>query len=261
MKKRSSDMNWFPFWIDKWIFGSLRIECSLEQRAIWVDLLALAAKDDGFIRANVDVPYPIRQLAGMLIIDEPLLEAAIDYFVGTKKLIRLKTGVLKVTTWEDYQLSDRHKRRVEKEMSENPATMAKKPDAIKEKNIKDKIKKEDTRKKRFSKKEIFEVYEKLGIKKHDSIEDFMDHVFDEMWKNWPTEGRVDKKTAREKFNSRFWEGKLEEIIIGANGYFEFLRYKKVEENFEQRAMYLKTFLEPSKERWKEYIGFKVKPKL
>jgi hypothetical protein len=65
MKKRTPDNIWFPFWVDKWIWGSMRIEFEPIERAIWVDLLALAAKDDGYIRANEDIPYPLEQLAGI----------------------------------------------------------------------------------------------------------------------------------------------------------------------------------------------------
>ena len=63
-----SEKTWFPFWIDKWIFGSMRIEFDVEERGIWIDLYALATKDNGHIRANEDVPYPMEQLSGMLII-------------------------------------------------------------------------------------------------------------------------------------------------------------------------------------------------
>jgi len=38
MKERDSKMKWFPFWTDKWIFGSMRIECTIIERAIWIDL-------------------------------------------------------------------------------------------------------------------------------------------------------------------------------------------------------------------------------
>ena len=87
MKKRSPDKFWFPFWPDKWIFGSIRIEFNPAERGIWVDLLSLASKDDGHIRANEETPYPLKQLSGMLIIPEEELSAAIEKFIKLKKLI------------------------------------------------------------------------------------------------------------------------------------------------------------------------------
>ncbi len=116
MKKRVSDQFWFPWWPDKWIFGSIRIECTLEERAIWVDLLSLASKDDGYIRANEEMPYPVDQLAGMLRIPEETLNNAIEKFISLKdkqgkgKLTRTKEGTLYVTKWEKYQFSESYHR-------------------------------------------------------------------------------------------------------------------------------------------------------
>ncbi len=134
MKKRIPDKFWFPWWPDKWIFGSIRIECTPAERGIWVDLLSLASKDDGYIQANEDTPYPLKQLAGMLIIPEKELDAAIKKFIKMTKLTRTKTGTLYVTEWEKYQFSDRHKRRVEDEMSEETAMGSGKKDTILNKN-------------------------------------------------------------------------------------------------------------------------------
>ncbi len=130
MKKRVPDKFWFPWWPDKWIFGSVRIEFTPAERGIWVDMLSLASKDDGHIRANEETPYPLQQLAGMLIIPEKELDAAINKFIKHKKLTKLKSGTLYVTKWEKYQFSERHKRRVEGEMSAETDTMANDKDAI-----------------------------------------------------------------------------------------------------------------------------------
>ena len=130
MKKRVPDKFWFPWWPDKWIFGSVRIECTPAERGIWVDLLSLASKDDGHIRANEETPYPLQQLAGMLIIPEDELEAAINKFIETEKLTKAKTGTLYITKWDKYQFSDRHKRRLEGEMSDETDIVSDDEDAI-----------------------------------------------------------------------------------------------------------------------------------
>lgn len=136
MKKRTPDKFWFPFWPDKWLFGSMRVECSVDERSIWMDLLSLASKDDGHIGANTETPYPLEQMAGMLIIPKDQLEAAIEKFLsmkdeeGNAKLIRTKYGTLQVTKWEKYQFSDRHKRRVEEEMSGKTDIVSGKKDPI-----------------------------------------------------------------------------------------------------------------------------------
>lgn len=120
MIKRKVDKFWFPWWPDKWIFGSMRIECTPEERGIWVDLLSLASKDDGFIRANEEIPYPIEQLSGTLMIPQETLTNAIEKFINLKdkngngKLTRTKEGTLYVTKWEEYQLSRTAKHYAEK---------------------------------------------------------------------------------------------------------------------------------------------------
>ena len=109
MNKRNSDYLWIPLWIDKWIFGSTRIELSLEERGIWVDFMALAGKDNGYIRANETTPYPLEQLAGLLIIPIETLKKAIKKFIETDK-IDDKNGIFYIKHWNTYQLSPVHKR-------------------------------------------------------------------------------------------------------------------------------------------------------
>ncbi len=110
MKKRN-DQPWIPLWVDKWIFGSTRYELSNEERAIWVDFLALAAKDSGYIRANTGFPYPISALAGILNVDSELISRVISRLKETGKIVIEKDGVIRINQWDDYQLSARHTRR------------------------------------------------------------------------------------------------------------------------------------------------------
>ena len=119
---------WIPFWADKWLWGSMRVEFNIEERGIWIDLLAVATKDNGFIRANEDYAYPIHQLAGMLIIPEAVLKAAIDKFIDKEKITKQENGVLYITKWDDYQLSDRHRRRFKEDKAAKEDTVTGKPD-------------------------------------------------------------------------------------------------------------------------------------
>ena len=110
MIKKMPDQFWFPFWVDKWIFGSIRLEFEPEERAIWIDLLALAAKDNGFIRANEDTPYQIKQLAGLLVYDEIFFEKTIQKYIEKGKLNQDENGVLYITKWDKYKFTDDYKR-------------------------------------------------------------------------------------------------------------------------------------------------------
>lgn len=126
MRNKKGD-DWFPFYVDKWLFGSTRIEFSHAERAIWIDLLTLSKKDSGFIRANEGIPYPLEQLAGMFRASKRLVSTTIAKAISHKKLDQLKDGTLFVVSTEKYTISDRHKRRL------NPALMSAEPDAATEK--------------------------------------------------------------------------------------------------------------------------------
>lgn len=132
MKNRDDSMEWIPLWVDKWIFGSTRIELQPDERAVWVDLMALASKDNGFIRANPETPYPPQQLAGLLCISEELLERSIRRCIETNKIVQCGQIVDNsfrgyfLSNWAEYQLSDRHKRRFIRNVSENEQMSEKK---------------------------------------------------------------------------------------------------------------------------------------
>jgi hypothetical protein len=101
---------WIPFWVDKWIFGSTRLELEPDERSVWLDLLALASKNEGYIRANEETPYPETQLAGLLVISIELLQRTINKCIQNNKLTILENGTLFITNWGKYSLSERHKR-------------------------------------------------------------------------------------------------------------------------------------------------------
>ena len=130
VKKRKVDP-WFPFWIDKWLFGSTRIELEPDERGVFVDLISLSKKDSGYIRANEGVPYLENQLCGLLNITSELFQRTVKKCIKYGKTKKLKDGTLYMTSYEIYSLSDRQERRLEAEMAEKPDTMAEKPDTKK----------------------------------------------------------------------------------------------------------------------------------
>ena len=105
-------LTWVPWYVDSWIFGSSRIELTRAQRSDFLDLVLLAGKDNGYIRANLTTPYPLAQLAGLLCIDPPDLEETINRCVEVGKISRLSNGVLYICNWETYKLTDRWRRKL-----------------------------------------------------------------------------------------------------------------------------------------------------
>jgi hypothetical protein len=126
---------WIPFWIDKWLFGSTRIELLPDERSVWLDLLALASKNSGYIRANDTTPYPISQLAGLLIISEELLIRTIEKCVQYDKIVKNPDGTIKIPSWDKYQLSPRQKRRYSKTSDGKEDVVSEEEDTVSKKKV------------------------------------------------------------------------------------------------------------------------------
>lgn len=228
MKKRIT-RSWIPFWGDKWLFGSMRQEFNAAERGIWWDLMAMAMKDEGHIRANEDFAYPIEQLAGFFLVPKDELQKAIDKFVKVKKLMRDNKGILYITNWKKYCFTDRHMRRlgmeVEDEMSaetdnktETEDTEGTVPDTRKEKN---RIEKNG--------KEKIKTYEQGELEK----------LFEKWWKRYPR--TEDKGKAKSKYfnlieNEEVDPQQLEDALTG---YINVLNNNETEKQYVKTA---KTFL-------------------
>ncbi len=103
----------------------------IDLRGIFTDLLTLSKKDGGYIRANENTPYPLEQLAGMFCVPIARLEQCIEICLRPEvgKLRKFDNGVLYVPSHDNYELSERQKRRIELSDEEMSAT----PDAVAEK--------------------------------------------------------------------------------------------------------------------------------
>lgn len=86
--------------------------------------------------------------------------------------------------------------------------------------------------------------------------------FKNLWKEWPVIGRQKKAYCERKFNAMVKAGQLAEFQAVTKGYFIFLAWQKNENNFEQRAMNLSTWLnnwEGEKDRYLDKDGKPMKP--
>ena len=128
MKSKDDSMKWIPLWVDKWLFGSTRLELQHDERAIWVDLMALAGKDNGFVRANAETPYQKSQMAGLLCAPEELLTRTIERCIATGKIVEDKPGIYYLVNWNDFRLSTRQRQRIESKAKER--SMASKSDTM-----------------------------------------------------------------------------------------------------------------------------------
>lgn len=120
--KRGKSYEWIPLWTDKWLMGSTRFELDPSERSVFLDLMILGAKDDGFIRANEGMGYPHEYLSRVLNISLELLGSAIEKCVQFKKIKALPNGIYYVTNWESYRLSQRHKKRIMSQKGDMPSS-------------------------------------------------------------------------------------------------------------------------------------------
>jgi len=238
MKKRVTPKSWIPFWGDKWLFGSMRLEFSAAERGIWWDLMALAMKDDGFIRANEEFAYHVDQLAGLFRVPAKELQEAIHKFVKAKKITRYNNGILYITNWEKYAFTDRHMRRVEKEdeeMSDKTDIMSQKADSegdIADTRL-DKIRKDKNRKENTYIKEFNQFWNTYNVKtaKQDAFNAF-------------------KALRRKKVE-------FEKIMEAVKGYKNHLKNEKIHNNFDKKPKFPAGFLR--NEYWKDFIGVEYRP--
>jgi hypothetical protein len=86
-------------------------------------------------------------------------------------------------------------------------------------------------------------------------------LFEELWKQWPAEGRFKKKYCRQKFIALCKQGKLEEFRKTAIGYSNYLKHKAINEGFNQQVMHLSTFLNNWEEDKERFMDFEYRPKL
>jgi hypothetical protein len=87
---------WFKIWVDPWLDGSTRDELTREERASWIDLLALATRSryPGIIAAGKAkrgyIGYPLERVAAMVGI-EP--EALCEFLKTCSRLTKIKVIV------------------------------------------------------------------------------------------------------------------------------------------------------------------------
>lgn len=97
--------------------------------------------------------------------------------------------------------------------------------------------------------------------KKEEKKDMSEKSFEILWKDWPKEGRFLRKYCLVKFKALCKQGKKDEFRAVTIGYFEFLKHRKLNENFDQKVLHLKTWMNNWEEEKETYIGFEYEPPL
>jgi hypothetical protein len=98
---------WFKLWPREWIYGDLRSELTIEERALWTDLLAMAAlsPEDGVVCESKRNGYSVPRLAAILNFSPAFLTETIEKLSGNrlKMITVLKRNRIKIRNWRRFQ--------------------------------------------------------------------------------------------------------------------------------------------------------------
>jgi len=115
-------MPWFKKYSKGWLGGSIRFDCTPEERSVFDDLLCLAneSRTRGVIQANNNIPYPHPWLAAKLNISLELLERCILKFTEQDRIVENEHGI-ELVSFNYYQgLDTRRRGRPTKRSRERP---------------------------------------------------------------------------------------------------------------------------------------------
>ena len=94
-------MKWFKIYAEKWFMGTTRWELEVEQRAVWVDLLAKASLNDSPGHFNF---FSLEQLAQQFNVKLELLESTIKKCIEVEKIKYFpKKQKIIIVNWSKYQ--------------------------------------------------------------------------------------------------------------------------------------------------------------
>ncbi len=104
MSKSRWRRTWVKMWVAECLEGTIRFEFSPAERGVWYDLILLAGRCriPGIIAANENAPYPHSYIAGLLNIDQGLLQTTLEKCQKSDRIVEDERGIVLVN-WEHYQ--------------------------------------------------------------------------------------------------------------------------------------------------------------
>ena len=112
-------MPWIKLWTEEWLDGSVRETLSMQERAIWIDLLTLAgrSRQRGLIQSGENVPYSHKYLAERFQVPIELLEVTLQKCIKQKRISEDGNGI-RILNWKKYQ-SEFKKRKPYRQKKDN----------------------------------------------------------------------------------------------------------------------------------------------
>ena len=238
--------NWIKLYVDQCLRGSMFDELrDPAERFVFFGILLLAGDSpiDGKVCLTAELGYSDEQIAALLKIDAGLMRRTKSKMEAADKIRVAKNNIIEVVNWSKYQSEYNRQKPYREDKLQAKVTN----EDDKTKLLLDRDREGDRDKK--------EKKEKSDGRSGPLSEPDIDERFKEFWEAYPREGRLAKKESRVKFGALVRRGELPEFIKGFNGYSDYLKHQKVDNRFEQRPMYAKTFLNG---RWQEFVGFRYR---
>lgn len=103
-EKSTGSMRYVKMYVGECLEGTIRFDFEPAERGVWYDLVILAGRMrvKGLIGAGSGNPYPRRWIAGILNIDEELLEITIEKCKNTQRISENSDGI-RILNWSKYQ--------------------------------------------------------------------------------------------------------------------------------------------------------------
>jgi len=240
------------YWDDWFSEFGLRL-CSLAARGLWIDMLGVMFNAE--IRGTLTVNG--RQINGKALAKiagdtEQNIDKYLDELEEHDVFSRLKDGT--IVSRRMYRESKRKEEisRIRAEAGKKGAEARWNGKEETAKDLKDKAKMAAS----------FSASPSISISS--SKENDFAKEFEEFWSAYREIGEKkddigNKQEALKAYKTLRQKEEKATIVRATNGYADYLKYKRLEENFKQRKSFASTFLRS--ERWKEHIDFKYKPSM
>jgi len=113
---------WVKMYVNECLEGTIRFDFTPAERGVWYDLILLAGRcrTAGTISANENTPYPHSYIAGLLNINQDLLEQVLEKCKQSDRVTEDGSGI-HLVNWAHYQSEyQRQKPYRQKKQGENP---------------------------------------------------------------------------------------------------------------------------------------------
>ena len=241
--------NWIKLYVDQILRGTMIDELKNKERWSWIGLLLLAGDSptEGTVCITNEIGYTDEQLCKLLDVPFEIFKDAKKKMIKFNKIEIDEKNVIKIVKWNKYQSEYKRQRKYR-----NSYNQKLQPKVTSNSNTL-----EGRRKKE-------EGIKKKGENNKDINPENINDEFEQFWKGYRMMGNPkneigDKQDAKKAYKSLRKKIPKEEILKAFHGEADYLKYERLDNNFDKKKKYASTWLRL--DRWKKHIDFKYSPPL